>query len=84
MDITSFTNWGGPGGGRGALSVQKNEKIKNSTHTKIQFYIISMFFFSMMDITIFTDGFLPWVRRQAVRGCYPFIKMRKSQEQYPY
>ena len=27
MDIKSFTNLGGPGGGQGALSVQKNEKI---------------------------------------------------------
>ena len=34
----------------------------------------------MMDITIFTDG----GGQGAGRGHYPFIKMRKSQEQYPY
>ena len=27
MDIKSFTNWRGPGGQAGALSIQKNEKI---------------------------------------------------------
>ena len=27
MDIKSFTHWGDQGGGQGALSIQKNEKI---------------------------------------------------------
>ena len=34
MDIKSFTNWGGQGVGQGMLSIQKNVKNKNSTHTK--------------------------------------------------
>ena len=58
MDIKSFTNWGGPGGRAGGIiHSEKWENHKNSTHTKIQFYIISItFFFSMMGITIFTNG----------------------------
>ena len=47
---------GGEGGRAGGIICsEKLENYKNSTHTKIQFYIISIFF-SMMDITIFTDG----------------------------
>ena len=45
MDIKSFTNWGDQGGRQVALSVQKNGKNhKNSTYTKIKFYIIFIFF----------------------------------------
>ena len=39
------------------LSVQKNEKITNSTHFKIKFYIIFIKnYFSMMNIKILTYG----------------------------
>ena len=83
MDVKSFTNWGGQGGRAGGIiRSEKWEKHKNSTHTKIQFYIISIFFY---------DGyynFYRWVgsggRQGAGRGHYPFIKIWKSQEQYPY
>ena len=78
MDIKSFTNWGGQEGRAGGIiRSEKLENHTNSTHTKIQFYIISIYFiFSMMDITIFTDG-------KGGMGRYPFIKLRKSQKQYP-
>ena len=64
LDIKSFTNWGGQGEQTvGIIHSEKLENHKNSTHTKIQFYIISIIlFFSMMDITIFTNA---GVRRQA-------------------
>ena len=43
MDIKSFTNWGGQGGRAGGIIRSKKwENHKNSTHTKIQFYKISI------------------------------------------
>ena len=43
MDIKSFTNWGGQGGRAGGIiRSEKWENHKNSTHTKLQFYIISI------------------------------------------
>ena len=50
MDIKNFTNGGAP---RGVIRSEKLEYHKNSTHSKIKFYIIFIFF-SMMDIKIFT------------------------------
>ena len=84
MDIKSFTNWGGPGWRAGGIvRSEKWENHKNRTHTKIQFYIISMIFF-------FYDRYYNFYRwgggegQGACRGRYPFIKIRKSQEQYTY
>ena len=86
MNIKNFTRWGGQGGqAEGIIRLEKWENHKNSTHTKIQFYIISIkYFFSMMDIKIFTAGGGSGGWHGAGRGHSPFIKMRKSQEQYPY
>ena len=78
MNIKSFTNWGGPWGRAGGIILtEKLENHKNSTHTKIQFNIISIIFF-------FYDGyynFYWWVSggggQGAGRGYYVFIKMRK-------
>ena len=82
MDIKSFTHSGGQGGQAGGIiRSEKWENHKNSTHIKIQFYIISNEFFFLWWIL----QFLPIGGVQgAGMGHYPFIKMRKSQEQYPY
>ena len=54
MDIKSFTKWGGPGGWAGGIIRSENwENHKNSTHTKIQFYIISIIFFLLWWILPF-------------------------------
>ena len=46
MDIKTFTNLRGPEGQAGGIIRSENlENHKNSTHTKIQFYIISIKFF---------------------------------------
>ena len=46
LDIKSFTHWGGQGGwAEGIIRSEKWENHKNSTHTKIQFYIIYIKFF---------------------------------------
>ena len=43
MDIKSFTNWEVQGGRAGGIiRSEKWENHKNITHTKIQFYIISI------------------------------------------
>ena len=58
MDIKSFTNWEGQGGWAGGIiRSEKWENHKNSTHTKIPIrHNFHLIFFTMMDITIFTDG----------------------------
>ena len=56
MDTKSFTNYGREGGQAwGVIRSEKSENHKNSTHTKIKFYIIFIFF-SKTDTNIFTYG----------------------------
>ena len=62
MDIKCFINRGG----QGALSVQKNEKI--STHTKIKFYIIFIFF-----STIYNKNYFSTMGKGAGLGPVEFI-----------
>ena len=51
MDIKIFTN----GGGQGALSVHKNEKITRTVPILKSNSTYFSFIFSMMDINIFTN-----------------------------
>ena len=53
-----FTNNWWPAGGKGGYPrSEKWKNLKNCTHSKIKFYIIFIqFFFSTMDIKIFTYG----------------------------
>ena len=74
---------GGGGGGRTrSLSIQKNEKITRRVPI-LKSNSTFFFFFSTMDIKK-KNMMGPRGQASGEKGRYPFRKMRKSQEQYPY